>query len=608
MSAPSSSIILKCRNIHLSYGEKKALQGVDFDLAKGEIHALIGEHRAGKSSLIKILSGAERCRQGEIFYENKKISFFTPSSSIKYGISTVYQDLNIVSTLNSIENIFNGRRLHTMIGTLAHKKMYEETKKIFKELKFDFSFTKPLHRLSQSEQYLVEFARAYSTNPKILLLDEISNKLTPEEMQKIYRVILELKEKGVSIVYISHDLDEILKISDRITILKEGLRRGTENTQMLDKFRLYQLTYSFSLDKETIGNGQIEFYLFLQYLEGIINDLPVGVILLDNRNTIKMVNLTASEILETKPEQIINKSAQWLTEYFSRESKSQFSETINFNTQNNLDVVNFASGKSLHLRIIPVHDSQGDKLISTTILIEDKTKEQDITDYLVESEKMASVASVSVGIAHEINNPLAIIKNYIEIINETGISGDVANSIHKIEVELNRIIEIVSSLLSFSRIKQIPKKTINIVKQFKEILTLLNHLLLEKNLIVHTDFPHDSIYIHFDENKFKQVFLNIITNSIDALLDKGEIWIEVIPRQRDSEIEIRIRDNGYGIPDEVWERIFDPFFTTKVTSKNTGLGLTICKHIIESYNGRIECKSETGMFTTFSIYLPIDQS
>ncbi len=190
----SNDVILKMRNINVSYNNVKALRGVDFDLLKGEIHAIVGEHRAGKSTLVKLLSGAVVKNKGEIIYKNKKINFFTPQTAMSNGIGMVYQYLNVIPSLNAVENIFCCQMPVKWFGIIDHFKMIIKARELFDKLNVDIDLEAPLDLLPTDKQQMVELARALSIDTDIIIFDEISSKLTPEEMETIYKLFFEFKK------------------------------------------------------------------------------------------------------------------------------------------------------------------------------------------------------------------------------------------------------------------------------------------------------------------------------------------------------------------------------------------------------------------------------
>ncbi|HEY9594752.1 MAG TPA: ATP-binding cassette domain-containing protein, partial [Spirochaetia bacterium] len=189
MNGSTTRPLLVMRGIGVSYGGIPALSDVDFDLYPGEIHALVGAHRAGKSSLVKLLSGAVRKERGEILFDGKRIEAFTPQSSMRSGIGIVYQHLNIIPSLNAAENVFAGRLPHTAAIALDTRAMHERAARLFQSLGFPIDVDVPVHRLSAAAQHIVELGRVLYSEPRILILDEISSKLTPEEMERVYPLL-----------------------------------------------------------------------------------------------------------------------------------------------------------------------------------------------------------------------------------------------------------------------------------------------------------------------------------------------------------------------------------------------------------------------------------
>ena len=204
--------LLHLKNIHLSYGDYKALKGVDFDLYAGEIHGLVGEHRAGKSTLVKILSGALSKDQGQILFRGREITHFSPKTAASCKIGMMYQDqCNIIPTMDAVGNIFVGRDLRSWWIGLNERKMEEKARQIFARIGVDITLDVPLKHLSQGDQLMVELAKVLSIDPEILIFDEIATRLNPGEMDKIHRLLFEFKRQGKSIIYISTTWMKFLK-------------------------------------------------------------------------------------------------------------------------------------------------------------------------------------------------------------------------------------------------------------------------------------------------------------------------------------------------------------------------------------------------------------
>jgi len=604
MTIRPSRFLLQMRNISVQYGSFWALQNVDFDLFRGEIHALVGEHRAGKSSLVKLLSGAVKKKEGEIIFQDRKLGDVTPQQSIRRGIGIVYQNLSIIPALNAVENIFTGRMVRTWYGTLNHSRMIEQTLRLFEKIEVDIDLVRPLYKLPLGHQHMVEFARVLMMDPELIILDELSNKLTPEEMKKVYRIVFEQKNNGKSVVYITHNMDEIIRLADRVTILKDGLRRGTEQVKELDKYRLFQLTYSFTVDQEKLEYSEKKLFLITRYINSIVQNLPIGAVMLDPKNRVHLINSKAREILNYQDSDVILKPVDSLLAEIGDHDRKHIIEFIEIGEKHSLEELETANGLTVRCVIFPFKDERN-VVLGTVLLLQDVSLDHDMESYLIQSEKMASVAAVSVGVAHEINNPLFIIQNYVELLKNKDLEDDVQLKLSKIENELGRIMEIVSGLLSFSRVKHTPLKEVSLAAVIDDVVLLLHHNLLQKNIDVQRAYTDGEIKVQGDENRLKQLLLNLMMNSIEAVLDGGIIRCSLAADTQGGVVVIGVRDNGYGIPADIRDHVFQPFYSSKINKKNTGLGLSICQQIAEEHGGFIDFTSQPGKYTEFTVRLPL---
>jgi len=602
--APSNRQILKMRNIHVSYNGVPALKGVDFDLYEGEVHALVGEHRAGKSSLVKLLSGAVQKSQGEIIYRGVEVKSFTPESAIRAGVGMVYQNLTVLPSLNAIENIFAGRMIRRRFLGLDRRRMFLIGKDLFQRMNIEIDMELPLHSLSQAQQLMVEFARMLLLNPQLVILDELSGKLTPEEMRTIYDIIANFRRQGKSIIYITHNMEETLKVADRVTILKDGYRRGTERVADLDRFRLYELTYSFALGKKRIEADNMQFYLLKRYSEIFVRHLPIGIVILDADHVVQLANFAGIEMMQAAPEQFNTRSFEALLAAMHFPNAAEIRQKVTAREEYVWEEVCIGDDKQLQVDVFPLRDDES-SFIGTAVLVHDVSIDRYMKDYVIRAEKMATVAEVAAGVAHEINNPLFIIRNYVELLKDKNLDPDGREKLRKIEKELGRIVEIIGSLLSFSKVKEIPGSRTNLVEVIEDAVLLLQHNLSKKNIHLDKELCHGRVEIVGDENRLKQLFLNLLLNSIDAVLDGGTVRVRLLANREDRFAEVTVADNGYGIPADIQGKIFNPFFSTKMNKKNAGLGLSICQHIAEAHEGIITFTSTPGEFTEFKVKLPL---
>ena len=217
----TGATILQLKDIVKLYPGVKALDNVSLDIAQGEIHALVGENGAGKSTLIKTCTGAVIPTKGTIHVNGKEFTSMTPKLSEENGIAAIYQEFNLVGELSVAENIFLGRAIRKGI-TIDTKAMVERTKELFKQLEIRIDPNELVKNLAVGYQQLVEITKALSQNAKVLIMDEPTAPLTKTEVALLFAMIRRLQKSGLTIIYISHRMDEIFSLSDRITVLRDG--------------------------------------------------------------------------------------------------------------------------------------------------------------------------------------------------------------------------------------------------------------------------------------------------------------------------------------------------------------------------------------------------
>ena len=219
-------VILTMKGIDKSFPGVHALDNVDLEVRKGEVHALMGENGAGKSTLMKVLTGIYSKDAGTITYEGREVSFNNPREAQDAGIVIVHQELNMMNHLTVAQNIFIGREF--MNGILINdSKMNEESRKLFEQLGIDIDPTEKMGNLTVGKQQMCEIAKAISHEAKVIVFDEPSAALTEAEIEELFKIIRDLRDKQMGIVYISHRMDEIKVITDRVTVMRDGGYVGT---------------------------------------------------------------------------------------------------------------------------------------------------------------------------------------------------------------------------------------------------------------------------------------------------------------------------------------------------------------------------------------------
>lgn len=230
--------ILSLRNVTKTYPGVVALNHFSIDFEKGEIHALLGENGAGKSTLIKVISGAIEPDSGTIVINGHEYRHMTPAQSRELGIAVIYQEFSLVEPLSVAQNVFLGAGNGLLTD---YQSIKEKTRQIFNDMQVEINPSAPVRTLSPAKKQLVEIAKAISCDARILIMDEPSAPLSATEVETMFRIIAKLKEDGVTVIYISHRIEELFRISDRVTVMRDGCYVDTLKTSQTDRRTLINL-------------------------------------------------------------------------------------------------------------------------------------------------------------------------------------------------------------------------------------------------------------------------------------------------------------------------------------------------------------------------------
>ncbi len=259
--------VLEIRNLSKSFAKNKVLNGINISVKKGSVLGLMGENGAGKSTMMKCLFGIYARDEGQIFLDGVPIDFSNPKEALENGVAMVHQELNQCLDRSVMDNLFLGR-YPKRFGVIDEKKMFRESSKLFSSLNMSVNPNTIMRTMSVSQRQMVEIAKAVSYNAKIIVLDEPTSSLTEPEINKLFAIVRDLKEKGVSFVYISHKMDEIFQICDEVAVLRDGnmvYQKPSKNSQMEE---LISAMVGRSLDKRfpDVDNTPGEDYLEIRNL------------------------------------------------------------------------------------------------------------------------------------------------------------------------------------------------------------------------------------------------------------------------------------------------------------------------------------------------------
>ncbi len=265
-SAGDKNVLLRMEGINKSFPGVKALDNVSLTVRAGTVHALMGENGAGKSTLMKCLFGVYNKDSGHIYLEGKEVNFKTSKEALENGVAMVHQELNQALKRNVMDNMWLGRfpKISKWCPLTSESKMYEATKKVFEELEVNVDPKTVMSRMPVSQRQMVEIAKAVSFNSKVIVFDEPTSSLTEEEVEHLFRIINMLRDRGCGIIYISHKMEEILRISDDVTIMRDGqwiATRPAKELTMNDIIKLMvgrELTNRYPEKDNVVGEPLLE--------------------------------------------------------------------------------------------------------------------------------------------------------------------------------------------------------------------------------------------------------------------------------------------------------------------------------------------------------------
>lgn len=238
---PAPAAVLEARSVSKRFPGVVALDDVSFSLRAGETHALVGENGAGKSTLIKVLTGVHRPDGGELRLGGQPVRFARPFEAQQAGISTIYQEVNLVPLMSVARNIFLGREPKNRIGLIDFARMHREATELLDGFGIRVDPRKPLHTLGIGTRQMVALARAVSVDARVVIMDEPTSSLEPREVETLFRVIENLRGQGIAVLYVSHRMDELYRICDRVTVLRDGRHIHTGDLAGLDRMRLVSM-------------------------------------------------------------------------------------------------------------------------------------------------------------------------------------------------------------------------------------------------------------------------------------------------------------------------------------------------------------------------------
>ena len=596
--------VMDLRRVYSDYGGVSALRGIDFKINAGEIHALIGEHGAGKSTLASVLSGYVRPRRGKILIEGRTQSGYSLIQAKRNRIHMVYQQPQINEAVTVAENIFYMQRRHRRFPWYSRRKIELEAGDYLRSCEFGIDPRMKARYLSPSDKTVIDILKSILETPKVLILDEALERLSNESLKKITAIIKELQTAGTAIVVVTHRIDDIYAFADCVTVLKEGIKLLTTNLDNISKINLIRVAYTQIEMESDQKQVDAEFRRYLRFNDAILQRLPVNIVVVDPTLKVKLVNESCRETFRLEERQFPGLALREILAGNKQNVERIEAAALNERAQAFYGVELSIAGERrvYNVKMSPIKDSF--VVIGTVIIIEDVTEYDELQNQVILSEKLASVGLLAAGVAHEINNPLAIISNHLSFMKyEHADLKGITQGVDKIMGEIEDISSIVGNLVTFADAKAPQVEAVDLNRIIGDLLLLLRYNVEYQHIAITFTTESEELYFSGIRDQMKQVILNLIKNSLEAMPEGGEIKIET--RCDEDQILLEFGDTGPGIDAKDPNTVFTPFYSTKLDRPNSmGLGLSISYRMIQRIGGSMRVENLPGRGCRFKISLP----
>ncbi len=599
--------LIELRGVGLSYGSVRALKEIDLVIERGEIHALVGEHGAGKSSLAAIIGGDVAHKKGSLLFNGKTMEPHNVHEALARGIKSVYQQILLNEHFSVAESLYYTNKAVNKRFWISKRRMAAAAEALLQENALQIPASKLIRNLNLSDRTVVDILRCLVTDTSLLIIDEGLDNLSTDSYAKIVRLLRRFKSEGMTILFITHKIDDVYSIADRVSIIRDGSILATDRVGNIDKLSLVRLTYTQISKGDADIRSEQDFYAFLKYNEAILRNLPIALIVVDAEQHIKLLNNSCRSLLSWSGDSIGGplrdrlgtpnaEVYKILNDAFGKKREAEFYH-VRIDVQGRFILAN--------IQTLPITDNE--TVIGHIVIIEDVTEYERMQKQLILSEKLASVGLLAAGVAHEINNPLEIIYNYLTYLRYNYADDKLLSIVDKISHEIMTISGIVSNLVSFSENSSSDNEAVDVNELCRDILNLVKYNAKYKE--IHAIFTEGAGVPKTLANRgeLRQVILNLIKNSFEAMPSGGTIELSTgcVEEQGQSYVTIKVRDEGRGLEENEIENIFMPFFSTKQkTGSNLGLGLSISYSIIEKHRGRLSARNNPDQGCTFTIQLP----
>lgn len=592
------------RNVDFSFGAHPVLRNITFSVRPGEIHALVGHHNEGKSTLCGILTGRLAPDAGHVVAAGSIHPHLNPIQARDLGIAGLSNRSNVYPRRTVLQNLVSEDSA-VWLGLWPERRQRRRVGEWLKDNNISLPLSLPLHELPHEMWVVVETLAKLYRNPGLLVMDGALEELTPAALAPLMALIRRHLAKGMGFLIVTHKIEDALDMADRVTVMRRGHVIVTNSALDMERLSLIRLCYAqLDDDADERFSSQEKFQELMRYTEAMLRDLPVAVVILSMDQHIRFVNRAGRRLFA----EAVAGGDDALFGGENARLREAVTETTASGRDGELHGVPVVSGSRRVLANVKIQAIRENNVrVGIMVTMEDISMREKLRRRIVLSEQLSSIGLLAAGVAHEVNNPLEIIGNYLNYLRDDPSSPDAGEVISNIEDEVARIQEIVDNLVA-STDKGREKEAVDVMATVREIAALLGFHGGFKNVRFVMADPPRPAFVRINPSEFRQVVVNLIRNAIDAMSGSGSIRIDCSPDPADGSggaIILRFVDSGPGIPLDNPNDVFLPFTTTKKgNGAHQGLGLYIVYGIMEKYGGGVSVRNLPEGGCEFSLRLP----
>ena len=573
---------------------RHGVHNLNLHLDEGESLAIFSPALSVHQFLFNIFMGHKTPEGGQLFIHQKlhewgSVSFRKTVESIGLDGNSIGHDSFMAYEQFAMERDRQFRPFKVF------KAWRQECQKAFDLAGISVSPTAPMSKLTHSERMLVVLAGVVYSEPKLLVLRDYLLPLAEATRHQAEVLIHGAQQRGTTVLWLHSQFQAVPNQVQRIVMIKDGHIILEQSATQLDRMELMRLFFApESTLSQHLETPQM-FYHLLRYNENILLDLPLSLFLLDTKGKIQLINHHAQSLLNIPHSSAI--LGQDIAEFFASLQplfSSWLKEEIQSPTETTPSQFILALAQNtIHIssNLFPVTDQFGH--IGYILLMEDRSKLEEYRNTAATNEILASTGLLAAGVAHEINNPLEIAKNYLNLSLKRSTSLEQTQALEAIGEELDQIHHIVGQLVSISSHGYKEHQNFCCIRLIKTLIHLLAIRCREKSISLHYTPSKDSLEMFGASSELRQIILNLIKNALESLPDRGSVTVISESFDQDDEgwVRIIVADDGPGIPVGSEKSIFHPFYSTKKNGSNMGLGLSITEGIVHKYKGSIRVEN-----------------